>query len=287
MPAVDDARRRLLLAPRHVRALVHLAGQASDELVEAEEPGALGELRDAGLLLADGTAAPLVRDLLECMAVPVLRLIVEVLGPQGPTVADVVVSGQDVWLVEKWPGADPAAEVVHVRSELPTLMWDLTRLVGLRRITPPPDVGPVTADLLTVERLLATLGSDPQPGWDDVKAYALSRAGQDLAHLPPEDRTRWIAVMASLQASWRVTAFWGDPDTEHDVVRGLAVLDCGVEGYWRRVAPEEPLRAEDLHPQTPVRYEPLTGGQVWTAVARTLPTAAELRAAAATRATVR
>lgn len=284
MPAVDDARRRLLLAPRHVRALVHLRSGTSPEQIEAEEPDALDELRGSTLLRGDGTLASLVDDLLDCSAAPSLRCIIEVLGPQGATVADVLVSGEQVWWVEQWPGADPRAEVVHVRAELPTLMWDLTRLVGLRRCTPPADAAPVTADLLTVERLLSTLGSDPAPDWDDVKSFALSKSAQDLAHLAPDDRTRWIAVMASLQASWRITAFWGDPDSEPDVVRGLAVLDCGTEGYWRRASPVEPLRADDLHPDTPVRYEPLTAGAVWEAVAAVLPSSAEIRQAARVRA---
>lgn len=284
MPAVDDARRRLLLAPRHVRALVLLASGTDEPKVDDEEPAALGELRAAGLLRADGTAAPLVQDLLRCSAVPTLRLVVEVLGPQGATVADVVVSGEEVWLADAWPGEDLRAERVHSRHELPTLMWDLTRMVGLRRRTPPPDARPVTADLLTVDRLLAALSTDPAPDWDDLKAFALARAATDLAHLPEPERTRWVAVLASLQASWRITAFWGDPDTEPDVVRGLAVLDCGGEGYWQRTTPPEPLRAEDLQPDTPVRYEPVTAGAVWEAVARTLPTTAELRAAADARA---
>lgn len=283
MPAVDDARRRLLLAPRHVRALVLLAGDTDEAKIEEEEPHALGELRAAGLLRADGTALPLVQDLLACSAVPTLRVVVEVLGPQGATVCDVVVSGEEVWLVDAWPGADPTGERVHSRHELPTLMWDLTRMVGLRRRTPRPDAEPVTADLVTVERLLAALSTDPAPDWDDLKAFALSRAATDLAHLPEAERTRWAAVLASLQASWRITAFWGDPDTEPDIVRGLAVLDCGEEGYWQRTTPAEPLRADDLHPDTPVRYEPVTAGALWETVTRTLPTTAELRAAAEAR----
>ena len=283
MPAVDDARRRLVLASRHVRALVLLAGGTDEAEIEQEEPGAVAELRASGLLRADGTAVSLVQHLLACSAVPTLRVVVEVLGPQGATVADVVVSGEDVWLADAWPGEDHRAERVHSRHDLPTLMWDLTRMVGLRRRTPPPDARPVTADLLTVERLLAALSTEPAPDWDDLKAFALSRAADDLSHLPEADRTRWVAVLASLQSSWRITAFWGDPDSEPDVVRGLAVLDCGEEGYWQRTIPPEPLRVEDLRPDTPVRYEPVTAGALWAALARTLPTTDELRAAAEAR----
>jgi len=284
MPAVDDARRRLLLASRHVRALVLLASGTDEPKVEPEEPDALAELRASGLLAADGTAVPLVQDLLACSAVPTLRLVVEVLGPQGATVSDIVVSGEQVWLVDTWPGQDPAAERVHSRHELPTLMWDLTRMVGLRRQLSLPGAEPVTADLLSVERLMAALSTDPAPDWDDLKSFALSRAATDLAHLPAAERTRWVAVLASLQASWRITAFWGDPDTEPGVVRGLAVLDCGDEGYWQRTTPPEPLRAEDLQPDTAVRYEPVTAGALWAAIAHTLPTTDELRSAAEARA---
>lgn len=272
-PLVDEQRGRLLLAPDHVRAL---AGPDPDgeDLTAARE-----QLVAGGLVEPSGALHPLVADFAACMLTPTVQVLVETTGRQGTLASHVVVSGQDVWSTEPWPGQQPDAAVVHSRSELPTLLWDLARLVGLRRRTPPADAVAVEATVGQVDIALAVLERTSPEVVGDLRLGLLSLAAAATEGLPAAARARWAALLAELRGSWRVTVAWGDPLDGRGGVRALHVLDSGPEGYWARTGPAEPL-AEQPAADAPLRLEPLSAGQVWDALAALLPSGAELRAAA-------
>lgn len=280
MPAADTARRRLRLT------LPELAGLSA--AAAGHDPGPAGVALRAGGLLTDDGPLPLAVDLCRALARPTLRLFVEVTGPEGPTVSEVVVSGEEVWHTEPWPGQDPTEPVVWQHTELNVLLWELARLVGLRR-GPAFDAPPVTADVGSLDRVLDLLALLEPDQAETVRTAALARSPEDLAHLTPADRAGVQLVVAHLQGSWRITCFWGDleegaTEPARGGVRGLAVLDCGELGYWQRTAPVEPMTVADLDPATPVRLQPVGAPDLWQALADLLPSGAELRAAAGARA---
>lgn len=270
MTAVDDVRRRLRLT------LEQLAGLAA--AAAGHDPGPAGpSLHAAGVLTPDGPV-PLAADLALCLRRPTLRLLVEAFGPQGPTVAEVVVSGEDVWSTDPWAGEPGDAATVWQRTDLQTLLWDLARLVGLRRAVP-FDLPPVTADVGSLDGVLGALAASDAEHFEAVRTGIVVRTPERLAHLPEADRQALQVLLANLQAGWRITCFWGDPDAAGGA-RGLAVLDAGPLGYWRRTAPAEPMTVADLAPATPVRLEPADTAQLWRGLADLLPSSEELRRAA-------
>lgn len=262
------------LSDDHVRALrAHV-----DEVELDDDAGraAAQELRDAGLITGP-LLHPLLVDHVRVMTFPALQLAVEVHGPQGDSVANVVVSGRDVWASDPWPSDGRDGAVAWTRSEVPTLLWDLARLVGLRTTAVPADAVPLRADLGSVDGLLSVLAQVPPEERERARLAVLARSGEHLAHLPGEARVRWTALLATLQSSWRISCAWGGVRGD---VRSLAVLDCGDEGYWQRVEPTDALAAEDLVATTPVHLEPVDAARLWQAVSDLLPSSAELRAAA-------
>jgi hypothetical protein len=244
----------------------------------SEHRETIDELTSAGLIVG-GSIHPLVADLAAAMTQPLLELWVEAMGPQGPTLSHIVVRGdEDLWYTDPWPGERD--EVVFVKDELPQLIWVVARLVGLRRSTPPQVARPVTAGLSTVASLMAALSAGGGADWDDVRTVTVARLDDLFGELSPEQREMWIAVVATLEGTWRVTCAWGpdSPDGAH--ARGLAVWDCGPGGYWLRTSPLEPLRAEDIGPGTEATFTPTSAGDLWKAFAGLLPSKAELTAAA-------
>ena len=274
MPSVDSVRRRLSMSEDQLEVLRLVSnGETGSEHRETIE-----ELTSAGLIVGGGIH-PLVADLAAAMTQPLLELWVEAMGPQGPTLSHIVVRGdEDLWYTDPWPGERD--EVVFVKDELPQLIWVVARLVGLRRSTPPQVARPVTADLSTVASLMAALSAGGGADWDDVRTVAVAKLDDLFGELSPEQREMWIAVVATLQGTWRVTCAWGpdSPDGAH--ARGLAVWDCGPGGYWVRTTPAEPLRPEDITADTEATFTPTSAGDLWKAFAGLLPSRAELTAAA-------
>lgn len=282
MPAIDEAGRRLALSAVDITTLAAAVGSLDLGEVTDEEAAILAVARDGleatGMLACDDTPHPLAFDLLDCIARPSFKLVVEVSGPEGERVSEMVVSGTRVWYDEPWPGAGPGAEVARRRSDIHALTDDLTRLAGVRPSGPPLDEPAVEGTMQSLGSTVSML-RDPRGSWDDRKAVVL--AGFDEhAPVPEEARTRWITLLAALRASRRVTCFWGDPERHCAAagVRGAAMLDCGTEGYWLRETPAEPLTAGDLGPQQPVRLRSVGGRDVRDILAALLPSGDELRA---------
>jgi hypothetical protein len=287
MPTLDTLRRRISITEEHLELLRLYSNR---EISEQTHAAALGTLTRAGLITADGSVHRLVADLATAMSRPVLELWVETMSQRGPTVAHVVVRGdEDVWYTDPWPGATDDDEVVFVKDELPQLLWIIARLVGFRRSTPPEPARPVTARLGTVASLLAAFSAEAEPrgsgatdrrtggSWDDVRTVAIARLDEIFGEMSPEQREMWIAVLATLEGTWRITCAWG-PETRHS--RGLAVWDCGSGGFWVRTTPAEPLLPEQIDPDAEATFVPTSGGDLWKAFAQLLPSKAELTEAA-------
>jgi hypothetical protein len=269
MPALDSLRRRISLTEAQLE-LLRLC--SNGEISVESDPAAIEPLIEAGLITADGTAHRLVADLATAMSRPLLELWVETMSQHGPTVGHVVVRGdEDVWYTDPWPGAADGGEVVFVKDELPQLLWILGRMVGFRRSTPSEAARPVTARLATVASLLAAFSAGGS--WDDVRTVAIAQLDEIFGEMSPEQREMWIAVLATIQGTWRVTCAWG-PETRHS--RGLAVWDCGSGGFWVRTTPAEPLLPEHITPDAEATFVPTSGGDLWKALAELLPSRAEL-----------
>jgi hypothetical protein len=273
MPTLDTLRRRISLTEEHLELLrLYSNGEITDRT------DATTSLTAAGLITAEGTVHPLVADLATAMTQPVLELWVETMSQRGPTVSHVVVRGdEDLWYTDPWPGAADDDEVVFVKDELPQLLWILARLVGFRRSTPPEVARPVTARLGTIASLLAAFSADDGGSWDDVRTVAIGKLDEIFGAMSPEQREMWVAVLATLEGTWRITCAWG-PETRHS--RGLAVWDCGSGGFWVRTTPAEPLLPEQITPDAEATFVPTSGGDLWKAFAELLPSKAELTEAA-------
>jgi hypothetical protein len=274
MPSLDTLRRRLSVTERQLELLrLYSNGEISRD-TDADHAADLDVLAAAGLITSDGAVHRLVADLAAAMTQPLLELWVETMSQRGPTVSHVVVRGdEDLWYTDPWPGAGDDGEVVFVKDELPQLLWVLARLVGFRRSTPPQVARPVTARLGTVTSLLAAFSAEGEGGWDDVRTVAISQLDDLFGAMSSEQREMWIAVLATLEGTWRITCAWG-PETRHS--RGLAVWDCGSGGFWVRTTPAEPLLPEHITPDAEATFVPTSVGDLWKAFAELLPSKAEL-----------
>jgi hypothetical protein len=273
MPALDTLRRRISVTEEQ---LEFLRLYSNGEVTEVDDEYAA--LIDSGLIASDGSLHRLVVDLATAMSRPVLELWIETMSQRGPTVSHIVVRGdEDLWYTDPWPGAADSDEVVFVKDELPQLLWVIARLVGFRRSTPPASARPVTARLATVASLLAAFSAELDGTWDDVRTVAIAKLDDLFGAMSPEQREMWIAVLATLEGTWRITCAWG-PEARHS--RGLAVWDCGAGGFWVRTTPAEPLLPEQITPDAEATFVPTSGGDLWKAFAELLPSKAELTEAA-------
>lgn len=274
---VDPARRRLQLQDSELSAVAGLwrrqGGENTDVPADVET-----RMRDAGLVDRDGGLHPLLADFAQCADAPMMTFTVEMLHEQGLSVAHVFVRDEDVWSSDPWPVREAVPEplVAYERSELPFIIWTLTRLVGLRRVLPPEDAAAMTAPLATVQSVLASLlGAED---WDDVRTVATTYTSTAERRLPAADHRQWLAILATLRSSWRITCQWGPLSDEVPTASGLVVLDCGERGYWQRTEPAEPLDMEALDLSTTARLVPVSGGEVWRLVTDLLPSSEEMRA---------
>jgi len=282
MPALDPLRRRISVTEQQLEVLRlvsngRIAPDHDGDGVDGRE-----DLVAAGLITRDGTVHRLVADLAAAMTQPILELWVETMSQAGPVVGHVVVRGdEDLWYTDPWPGAGEGDEVVFCKDELPQLLWILARLVGFRRSTPPAVARPVSAPLRSVASLLAAfsaqVGAEDGQGWDDVRTVAIAKLDDILGAMSADQREMWLAVLATLEGTWRVTCAWG-PESRHS--RGLAVWDCGPGGFWVRTTPAEPLLPERITPDAEATFVPTSGGDLWKAFAELLPSKAELTEAA-------
>ncbi|KQR08276.1 hypothetical protein [Cellulomonas sp. Leaf334] len=267
MAQLDVVRRRISLSDDEFETLrlVHNAEPVADEARQA--------LVEAGIVDADGAIAPLVLDLVQTVSEPMIECAVETAGPQGAANALLAVREETVWYTDPWP---QGGSTVYSQDELPQILWILARLVGLRRREVPRVATPFTVPLRAIDAVVQTMALSEE-AWEPTRIVATAQLerffGADLAD---QDRTMLMATLSFLESTSRVTLVWG-PDIATDA-RGLVLWDCGPGGYWVREQPAEPLRAEDITPDTPAHFRPVTGGDAWKLLAGLLPSSADLRA---------
>lgn len=269
MPHLDPVRHRISVSADDLEVL----RQASVGEDVSDRQARVEALTGAGLISADGVVEPLVLDLARCMMQPLLQLWVEASGVRGVTVSHIVVAGDEtVWFTDPWPGTENG-ELTYVQDEMPMLPWIVAGQVGFRRATPPEGVEPITMRLITMATLLSAFSGDQGVAWEDARTIFIAKSEEFLSDLPQRQQELAIAVLASLETTWRVTCAWG-PGVEH--ARGLAAWYCGDGAYWVRTDPPEPLLPEQVTEDAMATFTPMAGGQVWEQLIDLIPSKTEL-----------
>ncbi|MFF1275230.1 hypothetical protein ACFVZC_17725 [Streptomyces marokkonensis] len=265
MPSLDAARRRLRLSDAHISVLGLLVEEArlSDELLSARE-----ELREAGLVDVDDKIVADLYPLVSTLMAPRIIARVEVTSPQGVTSNGAVIGDEFVFVHEAWPGA---SESEYVPAEPETLVWSLARMVDLHRdVTDEVDSGEVIASTMglfdrVIERM--EVGEAEEP---DALAEA---TGAPL---------RLTEVLAHLNCMWRMTVVWkgaGEKSGPDGLsVAALSVWDCGIEGYWLRELPAEPVRDGQVDASSDLRVRRTSAEELWRLITDLLPDGAQLAA---------
>lgn len=265
MPSIDAARRRLRLADSHVSVLGLLVeeGQVPDELTQAHS-----ELRDAGLLDAEDKIVadlyPLVATLME----PRVIARVEVTGSRGVSSNGAVVGDDFIFTHETWPG-DQESEYVPAGPE--TLVWALARMVDLHQdFTAEIDSGEVIASTMgTLDQVIERM----EAGEFEEPAAVAEAIGAPV---------RLAEVLAQLNCMWRMTVVWqGDGpklSSGGPAVTALAVWDCGLEGYWLREMPTEPVVEGQVDAGSELRVRRTSAKELWQMVTDLLPNGSQLAA---------
>ncbi|MEV7525048.1 hypothetical protein [Streptomyces sp. NPDC091371] len=262
MPSIDAARRRLRLADPHISVLGILVEESE---VPGELETALAELRSAGIVGDDGSIIgdlyPLVATLLE----PRVIVRTEITGPQGVLESGAVIGNDFVFVHEGWPGE---AESEYLPVEAPLLVPALARSIDLHE-----DVVE-GADL--TETIVSTTG--------ELDALMVRmEAGQGIVDTEEAAREtgapeRLVEVLAQLNCMWRMTVAWKNAHVENPepTFTGLAVWDCGMEGYWVRELPAEPVREGEVTLESPLRVRRTNAKELWQMLADLLPDGSEL-----------
>ncbi|MFH9003607.1 hypothetical protein ACH4E5_10230 [Streptomyces afghaniensis] len=261
---MDAARRRFRLTDSHVSVLGFLVEeeQIPDELLQVR-----AELREAGMLDAEDKISadlyPLVATLME----PRLIARVEMTGPQGVTQSGAVIGDDFIYTHENWPGD---AESEYVPAEPETLVWALARMVDLHRdFTGEGDSGEVITSTMStfdrvVERMEAGQFEEPE---------AVARA--------VDAPVRLAEVLAQLNCMWRITMAWRGAETKGSglAVRALVVWDCGIEGYWLRELPAEPIIERQVDASSELRVRRTSAKELWQMITDLLPDGVQLASA--------
>ncbi|NEB07301.1 hypothetical protein G3I32_00070 [Streptomyces coelicoflavus] len=267
MPLVDTARRRFRLSDAHISVLGLLVEESGtpDELSQARD-----ELRDAGLLDADDKIVADLYPLVSTLMEPRVIARIEVTGPQGVTNNGAVMGDEFIFVHEAWPGA---TESEYVPAEPETLVWSLARMVDLHRdFTDGVDGDEViesTMGLLdqVIERMEAGESAEPETVAEATGAPV-----------------RLAEILAELNCMWRMTVVWqGDGRTRTDnglAVSALAVWDCGIEGYWVRELPAEPVVEGQVDAAAELRVRRASAKELWQRVTDLLPDGAQLASSA-------
>ncbi|WP_395575330.1 hypothetical protein [Streptomyces sp. BK79] len=237
---------------------------------EGQIPGGLSqardELRESGILDAEGKILADLYPLVSTLMEPRVIARVEVTGPQGVTSNGAVMGDEFIFIHEAWPGA---AESEYVPAEPESLVWSLARMVDLHRdFSDEVDSGEVieaTMGLLdqVIERM-------ERGGTQEPEAVA------EVTGAP----VRLAEILAELNCMWRMTVAWqGDGPTRADSglgVSALAVWDCGVEGYWVREQPTEPVSEGQVDAASELRVRRASAKELWRRVTDLLPDGAQL-----------
>ncbi|MFI6091355.1 hypothetical protein [Streptomyces sp. NPDC051218] len=258
---MDPTRRRLRLADAHISTLGLLVeeGEIPDELAQAA-----AELREAGILDGEnkisGELYPLVSTLME----PHIIVRAEVTGPQGVAISGAVAGNDFIFTHEAWPG-DVESEYIPVEPQY--LVWALSRMVDLHQDdADADDVGEeIVTTMGVLDQVLDRMESEGADDWVSV-AQAVGA--------PP----RLAEILSQLNCMWRMTVAWpggkGGPDGLG--VSALAIWDCGIEGYWVREAPADPITEGQVDDASQLKVRRTTAKEIWQQITDLLPDRDEL-----------
>ncbi|EPH39443.1 hypothetical protein STRAU_7482 [Streptomyces aurantiacus JA 4570] len=253
---MDPARRRLRLSDAHISVLGLLVeeGELPDELSRAH-----AELRAAEIIDEDGKISAELYPLVSTLMEPHVIARVETTGPQGVTNHGAVVGNDFVFTHEGWPGEEES-EYAPVQPEM--LVFALSRMVDLHQDN--ADADDVGEEIVSTMGVLdAVLDRMESEGPDGAEAIA------EAAHAP----ARLAEVLAQLNCMWRMTVAWpGGADAPDGLgVSALAVWDCGLEGYWVRESPAEPVREGQVKASSELKVRRVTAKELWERITDLLP----------------
>ncbi|MFD9069421.1 hypothetical protein [Streptomyces lasiicapitis] len=256
MPAMDPARRRLRLSDAHISVLGLLVeeGALPDELSQAHS-----QLRAVGIIEEDDKISAELFPLVSTLMEPHVIARVETTGPHGVTNSGAVVGNDFVFAHEGWPGEEES-EYVPVQPEM--LVFALSRMVDLHQDN--TDAADVGEEIVSTMGLLdAVLDRMEAEGADEPAAVA-----EDV-----DAPVRLAEVLSQLNCMWRMTVVWpGAKGTADDLgVSALAVWDCGLEGYWVREAPAEPVREGQVDASSELKVRRVTAKELWERITDLLP----------------
>ncbi|WP_338782356.1 hypothetical protein [Streptomyces sp. DG1A-41] len=265
MPSVDAARRRLRLSDAHVSVLGLLVeeGQVPDELTRAHD-----ELREAGIVEADGKISADLYPLVSTLMEPRVIVRVETTGPQGVTRSGAVVGDDFIFTHESWPGE---AESEYVPAEPETLVWAMSRMVDLHR--------DFMAEVDSGELIVSTMGMlDQVLERMENSEFEEFMAVAEATGCP----SRLAEVLAQLNCMWRMTVVWKGAEEKRGegglAVSALAVWDCGLEGYWLREMPAEPILDGQVDSDSELRVRRTSAKELWQLIADLLPDGSQIAA---------
>lgn len=272
MPSLDPARRRLRLSDSHISALGLLV---EGEQLPEELFGARSELREAGIVDTHDKISADLYPLVATLMDPRVIVQVEVSGPQGVARSGAVIGDDFIFTHENWPGD---AESEYVPTEPEMLVWALARMVDLHRDF---------ADEFKGDEVIAsTMGA-----FDDVVAHMEAGQFEELGAVAEaaDAPVRLAEVLSQLNCMWRMTVAWKGREAQKTpgnglTVSALAVWDCGIEGYWLRELPAEPVIQGQVDKSSELRVRRTTAKELWQVITDLLPDGTQLAPAAQARA---
>lgn len=275
MPSYDLARDRFRLEHRHLGALgyLHESREVPDDLSDAANG-----LLASGLVNEKGVISPVLSELVATLSAPVVVIQAEFTGPHGVVNHGVVVGADAIFSHEEWPGSP---ESQYTRIEPSTLLFELARIVGLRkRSTCAPELHVIEAAMGDVDAVFTAL-EGARSG--ELDAHSLRAVAQDaLTEAAPglgqSERRLLAELTVGLRSSWRITAVWQGRNAAatEPGISGFAVWDCGELGYWHRALPVEPITEGQVHSGSTLRLEFTAAAKVWELISDVLPSSADL-----------
>ncbi|TQS25902.1 hypothetical protein [Microbispora sp. KK1-11] len=272
MPSFDSARDRFRLGPAHLGVLgcLHEGRPVTADLINARD-----ELQAVGLINGDDAVIPELADLTGTLAEPVVLVHIEITGGQGITNHGAVIGNDACYVYEGWPGE---LESEYVRTDLSTLVWSLSRAVGLRdRDAKPPAAPIITTTIGVMDAGFVALAEadtdDVEEAAERLRAVLAAKGG-----LADHELTVFTHLLLQLNGNWRMTAAWNNREGKGTDIRGITVLDCGPLGYWLRERPAEPILPGTMTPDSELRLVFTEVPRVWELITELLPKAEELPA---------
>ncbi|MFJ4321263.1 histidine kinase [Streptomyces lavendulae] len=273
MPSYDLPEPGSRLSDEHLMVLVQMAtGEAVPDALVAERD----ELRDCGLIDANGLLAHVLMPLLDTLIDPTVVISLEAAGRQGELHHGVLVGQEYVVSHQGWPG-ECEAEYSYVEPKM--LVWALADMVNLKQSGATVQtgaviearVGTVEAGVRAVEGIVLSEVEGAERDWIRRALAADGTLGEAQVVLLGD-------LIAGLRSSWRMTAAWRGHRNSRVGVEGsgFAVWDCGPLGYWHRESPAEPVAAGQVSPDSIMRLVQVRPKHVWGLIAGLLPEDGEL-----------